>query len=583
MLIAYFFLVMLMMVSGSSCTDNPVESTDTAPVFTGKTTESFFLPMGDGVRLAVDLHLPKPLQSGTRVPTVVVMTRYWRSRADGEHEWLRWRLEAAASRGYAFVAVDERGTGASFGTWRYPWAPESVEDYAEIVSWIVNQNWSNGKVGAWGISYMGMTAQLLPLIQNPALRAVIPTFTQYDLYKDIAYPGGIYNDVYINKWNSGNREKDLNVVPGRSVRPVDADTAGVLLAQAIAEHAANGDVYEGFKNVLCRDITSPTLGVSLDDISAHIHKTELEQSNVAIYHWGSWMDHGGAQNVIDRFLTLSNPQQAMIGAWVHGGFIDASPFTPPGTPNPPESEQWDDMLDFFDRYLKEGKTVSTEKVLRYYTLAEEKWKSTNVWPVEGTSYEEWYFGAENSISTSTPIEPDVRDIYVVDFTTTTGNETRWDGDYLYTEDRREEDEKLLTYTSEVLSQDMEVTGQPVVTLYMTSTHADGAIYVYLEDVDPSGRVTYVTEGELRVLHRKVAVNPAPYEQLIPYHSFKVVDVQPLVPGEIAEITFGLMPTSILFKAGHRIRVAIAGHDANWFPRIPETGNPVNAVPYTRQT
>jgi len=61
---------------------------------------------------------------------------------------------------------------------------------------------------------------------------------------------------------------------------------------------------------------------------------------------------------------------------------------------------------------------------------------------------------------------------------------------------------------------------------------------------------------------------------VPYHTFKETDAMPMVPGEIAEITFGLLPTSVLIRKGHRIRISIAGHDAGTFVRIPQVGTPV---------
>jgi hypothetical protein len=320
----------------------------------------------------------------------------------------------------------------------------------------------------------------------------------------------------------------------------------------------------------------------LDELGAHVHKDALEQSNVVLFHWGSWMDHGTAQAVIARFLTLSNPQQAAIGAWVHGGFQHASPYRPPGTAGEPdEPQQWRETLNFLDRYLRDEGEVATEKLLYYYVLGAEEWRSTAVWPVEGMNLEQWYFGPGSTISTSMPTDTEACDTYSVDFTTTSGSQTRWhtaqDGVPVVYPDRSQEDTKLLTYTSEPLVEDTEITGHPVVTLYATSTHADGAFFVYLEDIDPSGRVTYVTEGELRALHRRISDDPAPYELPVPYHSFKEQDALPLVPGEMAEISFGLHPTSVLIRAGHRIRIAIAGHDAGLFRRYPASGDPVITV------
>ncbi len=103
------------------------------------------------------------------------------------------------------------------------------------------------------------------------------------------------------------------------------------------------------------------------------------------------------------------------------------------------------------------------------------------------------------------------------------------------------------------------------------------LFVYLEDVDESGRVTYVTEGTLRLLQRKVSTGTTPYKQFIPYHSFRKKDASPVVPGELMELKFGLLPTSMLFKKGHRIRVAVAGHDKSVFARTPSTGTPTISI------
>jgi len=117
----------------------------------------------------------------------------------------------------------------------------------------------------------------------------------------------------------------------------------------------------------------------------------------------------------------------------------------------------------------------------------------------------------------------------------------------------------------------------VIDLLVTSTASDGAFLVYLEDFDEKGVVTYLTEGALRALHRKISTETPPYKLLVPYHSFKQKDAMPLVPGQIAELKFGLQPTSVLIKKGHRLRIAIAGADKNTFARIPAQGTPTISV------
>jgi uncharacterized protein len=118
----------------------------------------------------------------------------------------------------------------------------------------------------------------------------------------------------------------------------------------------------------------------------------------------------------------------------------------------------------------------------------------------------------------------------------------------------------------------------VLTLEIASTTSDGAIHAYLEDVAPSGRVTYLDEGIFRIIHRKeVDPRSLPYEPLGPAHSFLRADAEPMKPGEVATIRFSLFPTSVLLQKGHSIRIALAGADANLFQRYPATGTPTWTV------
>jgi putative CocE/NonD family hydrolase len=305
--------------------------------------------------------------------------------------------------------------------------------------------------------------------------------------------------------------------------------------------------------------------------------------------WASWMDAGTADAAIRRFLTYDGARMTVIGAWEHGGRFNASPYRPPDAPaSPMLAGQWQEMHRFFDAYMRDvDNGLFGEKVLYYYTMSEETWKKTLVWPPEGAETRRWYLAEDHTLQLSAPEAESGVDRYTVDFGASTGEHNRWwelgvleDKTVIYG-DRAEADQLLLTYTSPPLDEDTEITGYPVVTLYVTSTEEDGAFYVYLEDVDEQGHVTYVTEGQLRASHRKVSDETPPYALQVPYHSFKRADMMPLVPGEPVELTFGLLPTSVLIRKGHRLRVAIAGHDEGTFVRIPEQGRPIITVARNR--
>ena len=193
----------------------------------------------------------------------------------------------------------------------------------------------------------------------------------------------------------------------------------------------------------------------------------------------------------------------------------------------------------------------------------------------------WYLASGNALAADAPTDATTSDTYTVDFSASTGEKNRWrtqaQGDDVVYSDRTQQDAKLLVYTSAPLESNLEITGSPIVTFYASSTADDGAFFAYLECVDAARRVTYLTEGMLHARDRKVSTAEPPYAVFGPYHTHKRADGAPLVPGEITEYTFELIPTSVTLKKGDRIRIALAGHDASCFQRYPASGLPVLTV------
>ena len=373
----------------------------------------------------------------------------------------------------------------------------------------------------------------------------------------------------------------------KGVKPVDG--AADELVQAVRQHRANGKVFELAKQVTFRDDRDNAQGVSIEDMTVHRYQPQVDQSNAAVMGWGSWLDAGTADAVIRRFMTWPKASRAFIGAWEHGGSCNASPYRAAnGESNPPVQTQLREMHKFFDAYLKGMDTgAQAEKRLFYYTLGAEQWQSTPVWPPLGTTLQRWYLQDDHTLAPSSPPQDEGADQFVVDYQASTGDLNRWweiggvvRKPVTYA-NRAPAAQYLLTYLSAPFEHDTEITGHPIVKLFITSTETDGVFIIYLEDVDAQGRVTYVTEGELRALHRQVSDDPAPYQLCVPYHTFKAQDAMPLVPGEIAELHFGLYPTSVLVHRGHRIRIGIAGHDQGTFRRVPATGTPTITVARNR--
>ncbi|WNM59560.1 CocE/NonD family hydrolase [Candidatus Nitrospira allomarina] len=400
-----FILFWLALPFFTGCAPNSIEHSDPAaasPSSSGISVvepdgkfhrTSQYLTMRDGVKIAVDVYLPADLKPGHTIPTLLHQTRYWRAI---EYRWLvsvfkedgpRGLIGSYAKRflqqGYAWVDVDVRGSGASFGTRPIAYSPEEIKDGAEIVDWIIAQPWSNGNVGAIGISYSGGTAEMLLVNQHPAVKAIAPMFSGFDLYSEIIFPGGIHLNWFTETWSAITHRLDRNRLPHggvtanffiRGVRPVDGDTSLDLLSLALQDHETNWSPYREAAGIVFRDDPPPSRqAANIDALSTQTYAGDIAKSGAAIYNYSGWFDGGYQLAAIKRYLHHQQPSHRLIlGPWDHGGKRRISPYAL----GPAQFDHAAELLKFFDVHLK---GVTTENAndppIRYYTMGEERWKT----------------------------------------------------------------------------------------------------------------------------------------------------------------------------------------------------------------
>ena len=558
--------------------------------------QSIYLKMRDGIDLAIDIWRPVSEEKNIQFPTLLHQTRYWRGAE------LRWPFSKISDgllghegnivrelilSGYAFVNVDCRGSGASFGTRPHPWSPDEVKDGHEVADWIIQQAWSNGILGVVGISYTGTTAEFALTNCHPAIKAAMPLFSLYDVYDDIALPGGIPHDGFVIEWGKANASLDINKLPikdpmakllVKGVSPVGkGKEARKLLHQALAAHAGNQNVHETSKGVEYRDQQPRSkVGQTIDDFSPHHHQAAISASNVPVLSASGWRDGAYPHSSIRRYLNTPKQLGSLIlGPWDHGGKNHITP----GGHRKLRTDIIEHGIRFFDHHLKGYDTgIASEPPVKYYTLKEEKWKFAETWPPENLVLKDFHLAngekltidSNTFLSSSLTIQHNPQQ--------GTGHYTRWRGlrmslgtGDLYP-DRKKRDRMLHVFDSEPLLENLEVTGHGEVFLRFKTQETEAVFFVYLEDVTPGGEVWYVTEGELRGLHRKISEEKAPYVDVVPYHSYLEKDAQPIVPNQVTEMRFDLLPISYLFKKGHRVRIAIATADIDNFKDLNRAGS-----------
>jgi putative CocE/NonD family hydrolase len=570
---------------------------------------SQYVEMRDGVRLAVDVWFPESHQTGEQHPAVMRATRYWRAQHVGfltraqmkfgdanPEDAVSPEIQAFNDAGYVVVLVDVRGSGASFGNRPVEFGREEAEDLGEVAGWVAQQPWCNGRVGTWGVSYEGNTAAMAAASANPAITAIAPQYADFDAWSQLLWPGGVFAKGFIEDWGelvgyldegdicklagvTGRSQCTVVKLATKGVKRVDGRDGERLYEEALEEHHTP-DVAQGAREAQYRDSPFGESEETISSLSINGYEDGIERSGAAVFSWAGWMDAGTVDGALALFSTFSNPVRLVIGPWSHGGAHHTDPFLPDtASTEPTSAEQHQMLVDFFDHYVRNDATADGDGIgeIRYYTF-NEGWKASPSWPPNGLRRVRWYFGDGGLLTQNAPGVRDASDEYAVDYTHTTGNKTRWHtqlggGDVIYG-DRASESAKLISYTSESLESDVEITGAIEVDLHVASTREDGAFFAYLELVDPDGTVRYVTEGQLRAIHRRSCDTEPPYPSWGPCHSFDEDDAGPLMPGEVARIRFSLFNTSVLVPAGHRIRIALAGHDDSVFDRYPATGDPV---------
>ncbi|HXW82140.1 MAG TPA: CocE/NonD family hydrolase, partial [Acidimicrobiales bacterium] len=225
------------------------------------------------------------------------------------------------------------------------------------------------------------------------------------------------------------------------------------------------------------------------------------------------------------------------------------------------------LVEFFTRYVEHGETPDGKHSLTFGWLGTDQWQSASSWPLEDAEVQTWYLASPGRLALEAGAASEV--LQVTDPVASTGPTNRWLavdlGRAAAYADRQHADERLLTFTSGPLPADLHVVGFPVVSLRLATSGSDGAIYAYLEDVSPDGEVTYLTEGCLRFVHRATTGPPEPSRLGVP-RSFARAEGLAVAPGQGFDLAVELLPVAALIRAGHKIRVALGGHDASCFER-----------------
>jgi len=474
------------------------------------------IPMRDGTELAASLYLPR---GKGRYPGIFSFYPYLKDGwigidHDPHHRYF-------ASRGYAVMQVDFRGTGSSHGANPHPFDLQERRDGFDTVEWMAAQRWCTGAVGVWGISYGGITSLSIASERPPHLRAIIPingTFDNYEwLLRTHGGRGLLLADV---DW--GTRMAACNMLP-----PIRPDPDGEWMSTW----------YERLTDASPWFLDWHGAPPEADFWTSRV--IPLENIEVPTFAISGWHDAytAPAFRVFERVNAAS---RVLIGPWKHV-LPDLSPERPIGGLN--------EMVRWWDRWLKGLENgVDKEPPVTIFVQGKDEWRFESEWPICRTEFQRIHFSSKGTLETGRQSESDTLSYR---YDSRVGiNAVGHNGHRLHLEipdDQSADDLDSLAFTGAQLEKDFEITGEPVANIVLSADVPEMTLVAKLCLVDLDGRSRMISRGNANPSRMDAHAKPNLKEHI----RRQVVSVR-------------MHPTSVTARAGQRLRLCLAGAD---FPEL----------------
>jgi putative CocE/NonD family hydrolase len=480
--------------------------------------EHGYLPLKDGTMLNYTLTLPKP---GGRFPVVLQYDPY----AAGVTSDPTWN-----DSGYAMLGVNIRGTGCSQGAFRMTRADVWGADGGEVVDWAARQPWSDGNIAMLGYSFTGTSQIATAAYAGSALKAIMPGNVFPELYRDLVYPGGVYNSL-APAWVLAGRQFVVGVA---------------AIAGGITDPSCDlNEVQQLVPN------ESQTLDTTLhpyrDEYWTHEPADLAGRVHIPILGCVNWQDTTVYSRAFNEFRHDYDPRTT----WVVGG--DGSHADCPIARAR--------RVRFLDHYLKhiDNGWQNTPHILLVHEVRTAPGRDKLPDNAGGwqSSFATWsdvtkaikpltlYLRAGGRLALTPPTEPDSADSYTYGAPSANTPDS-------FTHPIVPGSE--VTYTTPRLAHDAEFLGSGSANLWMSSTAIDTDVQITLSEVRPDGHEQFVENGWLKLSHRKLDARGS--SVLRPLHTDLRSDAEPLSPGVPVLARVEIQPFDHVFRAGSAIRLSI---------------------------
>ena len=556
--------------------------------------QKVMVPMRDGVRLATDIYRPKNVE---KAPIIFSRTPYnFNSWRDGE-ENTRTANQAyeAVKRGYAYVVQNERGRYFSEGEWDILGVP--LTDGYDAFTWMKDQPWSNGKIGTYGCSSTAEWQMAVAALDHPSHAAMVPQgygagVGRVGDYMEQGnwYRGGAEQLLFFSWLYSVEHDKFKPRIPTGATQE---DLIRISRFYDLAPENPKIDMSEALQHLPIKDMLQNMNGKreifdkmvarkpnDPDWYTGGLYHDDME-IGVPSFWFTSWYDVSISPNLAlfnhvrnnSKDKEIRDNQYLVIAPTLHCRYTRATENTIVGERSVGDARlnYEDQIYSWWDLWLKGEKNDFKEKTPRvqYYTMGSNTWQTSEEWPPADTKMTTYYLnsnGDANSLfggGSLTEKKPskDKPDSFVYDPmnpVTSLGGNVCCTGNAVqggaFDQQSMEARSDILVYTSDVLTEGVEVSGFIESTLYVSSDAKDTDFTVKIIDVYPDGTAYNLDETIQRARFREG------YDKEVFMED-----------GEVYKIDLTPLSTSNYFKKGHRIRIEVSSSNFPRFARNLNTG------------
>jgi predicted acyl esterase len=418
--------------------------------------------------------------------------------------------------GYILINPDPRGAWNSEGDLTYM-TDQEAEDCYDLIEWAGTRDWSNGKVGMQGVSYLGWSQWRVAALNPPHLAAINPWEGVSDFYRELAYHGGIPETHFRELFQSN----------------VSFSTTRVENYAVMAKQHALFDDYWASKNADLSKITVPAFVVA------------------------SWTDQGlHLRGTLEGFKKMASQEKWLS---VHGRKKWWHFY---------QKENVEKQRQFFNRFLKgienhvkDWPRVTLEVRERIYVGS---LRTEREWPLARTRYTKLFLNARDGKMSTSPSKRHAHVRYSVDDITDKTQNARFEFEF----DRKTE---LTGYMK--LKLWVQADGSDDLDLFVALEKIDRAGYMVPFAFFGNHDDGPVALGWLRASHRELDEEKStPYQ---PFHRHR--SELKLKAGEIVPVEIEIWPSSTLFDRGEKLRVTVQGSDIYAYPEERHTNQHTDTV------